>query len=373
MMSCSTSSQNKTTTVKENDERENFTKFQSRFGKEYWQKILDQEKKYLISEIALFENTQKVRFVFFNNPHLKEFKIYSLSTKSYGEFDPAAAQMHFTQFAGDKIHFQHEVFDSNQFLWKSFNEIRENLSIDRSDKVQLIKELTEDRDNIHIIVGDNVLGQFKDAIENLNRVEEFFWETQPKSTTYNPGKGQFDLKGENSLFWATMISPESKINSKAYIQYKYLFTVLFAGKSSYLYKDFVDGKRKYFLNLEQGELSLGRNNIFFVSGNLQSKSKLNSLKNHIAKNAFEICDESITSRHYLRGMNQLGIELLKTIKNESYWKRKVYSILTAGSVKNYIETYENMFSLSMDELRPVCSQFLTAAEPLIYTLWKKNK
>lgn len=53
-----------------------------------------------------------------------------------------------------------------------------------------------------------------------------------------------------------MISPESKINSKAYIQYKYLFTVLFAGKSSYLYKDFVDGKRKYFLNLEQGELSL---------------------------------------------------------------------------------------------------------------------
>jgi zinc protease len=152
-----------------------------------------------------------------------------------------------------------------------------------------------------------------------------------------------------------------------------LSSVLGDGNSSYLTQKLVYGKKPWLESIYAANYTLQDNGVFFLGGQLLPKKNIWSSKFELRKFLKKACNEAITERAIQKVKNTYLASMFNSLDtNDGVAKfvgnRAVY-FNDPNFYKKEIEIYN---SISVDEVKNVCREYLQPKNAVFISIWNKH-
>jgi zinc protease len=183
-----------------------------------------------------------------------------------------------------------------------------------------------------------------------------------------------NLKGTNPSPLFYLAYQGEKIGTRKSQVLDFLAAVVGNGKSSYLYKKYIGGKKAKVSEVSAYNYTLRNNGVFFISGKLMPKVNIRRFRRELLKDLRKSCETAINKRSLQKTRNQFLVGLYKEIQ-------------TNEGVAGFIGNYENFYndyshykkeievynSISVEELQASCRQLFANNKQIFLSIVDPKK
>ncbi len=261
-------------------------------------------------------------------------------------------------------------------------EIEDLKTVSRKEVLDYFKKYYAPNNAVVIVVGD------VDAKHVFKKMQEKFGDIKPtknldKLKQKHLSELGFDfrkdfektihLKGTGPVPQFMLAFQGKKVGHKDAFTLDILASILGEGKSSYLTEKFVIAKNPQLSSIQAANYTLQESGIFFLMGELLPERKLNSFIKDLKKELSQSCENAITERSLQKVLNQYLVGMFSGLDTNAgiasfLGDREVYY----GDYNFYKKEIDMYRSISVDQLKAACQQYINNKESVLITVWNKN-
>lgn len=153
-----------------------------------------------------------------------------------------------------------------------------------------------------------------------------------------------------------------------------LSSVLGDGESSFLNQAYVLNKKPKLTTVSASNYTLQDSGVFFIGGELIKGSNLHWIKKDLYKTITKTCREKIDNRSVQKVKNQYLVQMISGLETNAgiagfLGNREIFY----GDYNFYKKEIEIYNSITVEELKTACAQYLTKENSVYISIWNKNK
>jgi zinc protease len=276
-----------------------------------------------------------------------------------------------------------KMFEGTPYGTSVIGKIKDLKSVTRDQMYDYFKKFYAPNNAVIVIVGD------VDQDDVFDELEKRFGD-MPKSTGLEAykdsinSKKDFEFKGKynGKSYKLKGTSPNPsfflafkgiKIGPRMAYVLDILSSVLGDGGSSILTKKYVLNKKPVLSKAHAGNYTLQDSGVFFVGGELIRGANLSWIQKDLYKKLKDSCQSDINERSVQRIKNQYLVQMLSGLETNAgvasfLGNREIYY----GDYNFYKKELDIYNSVTVDELKSACSQYLTKKNSIFLSIWNKN-
>jgi len=252
-------------------------------------------------------------------------------------------------------------------------------SVSRDSVFKYFKEYYAPNNAIMVVVGDinyeKTLSAIKKKFGKIpaskfinNRKEDKKYSIELSKNTVEHYHG----KSENPLF--VLAFPGVPYGERAGYVGDLLGSILGGSKSSYLNQKYVSTKSPLLNNIVAFNHTIKNAGVFSIQGEISRPIGLSNFKNMLLKDFKTFCANEITERNLQKVKNQYLLDFYRELETNAGVADYLGSVeLYKGDFSQYVNELKTYQSITVDEVKSSCKDFLLTNNHYFMTVWKKNK
>jgi zinc protease len=275
------------------------------------------------------------------------------------------------------------VFEGTPYGGSVIGEFEDLKSLSRDQVMEYFKKFYTP-DNAIIVIAGNV-----DPSDTYSMVKEKFGKLASSTEEVRQYKKNADaperyklrsrwnreirLRGEAQTPQFMMAFPGEAVGTrKAYVM-DLLSSLLGSGVSSFFNQEFVKNRSPLLGEISVSSYNLMYNGVFFISGELLSKTNLTSFKSRLERDLKKTCKTAVVDRSVQKGKNQFLVSFFSGMQTNSGLAHSLgLSQLYFADHTHYKKELEIFQSITTQEVMDVCQDLFEKGPSLFLSVWKNH-
>lgn len=257
--------------------------------------------------------------------------------------------------------------------------VKDVKTVSRDDVFKYFKNYYAPNNAVLVIVGDinyaKTLSLVKDKFAHIPASKLISEKERNKEYSIKLSKNtveHYHGKSENPLF--VLAFPGVRYGTRAGYVGDLLGSILGGSKSSFLNQKYVSTKSPLLNSIVAFNHTIQNAGVFSIQGEILKPIGLNNFKNRLLKDFKTFCANEITPRNLQKVKNQYLLDFYRGLETNAGVADYLGTVeLYKGDFSKYVEELKIYQTISLDEVKTGCHDFLLTKNHYFMTVWKKNK